>query len=124
MNPTLDDRITKTPGVCGGSACLRGRRIPVWGLVEHKRLGATDAEILQSIQEPPTQEDLDAAWAYAEAHSEEIEQEVWLNDAIMLEPAQVESSEDFIQQGRRIGLSDDQIRDAFDPPLTQYLPRV
>lgn len=26
--------IEKTPGVCGGSACIASTRIPVWGLVE------------------------------------------------------------------------------------------
>ena len=26
----MTDRITKTPGVCGGDACIRGHRIPVW----------------------------------------------------------------------------------------------
>jgi len=26
--------ITKTPGVCGGDACVEGTRIPVWVLVQ------------------------------------------------------------------------------------------
>jgi len=28
-----EQRIVKTPGVCGGEACVRGTRLSVWGLV-------------------------------------------------------------------------------------------
>ncbi len=31
--------IEKTPGVCGGSACIAGTRIPVWGLEERAESG-------------------------------------------------------------------------------------
>src|SRR5205823_922299 len=41
--PATTDRITKTPGVCGGDACIRGHRIPVWVLVGYRRLGLPDA---------------------------------------------------------------------------------
>ncbi len=66
------DRITKTPGVCGGSACIRGTRITVWGLFEWRKLGLADAEILQRVQ-GLNDADLDAAWQYAATHTEEIE---------------------------------------------------
>ena len=75
---TATERITKTPGVCGGDACIAGTRISVWGLVEWKRLGRTDAEITASIQ-GLTDADLQAAWEYAAAHPEEIEEAIRLN---------------------------------------------
>jgi uncharacterized protein (DUF433 family) len=70
--------IEKTPGVCGGSACIAGTRIPVWGLEEARRQGATEAQLLLSY---PTlrAEDLALAWAYIEAHRNEIEQEIRAN---------------------------------------------
>jgi type III restriction enzyme len=64
--------IKKTPHVCGGDACIRDTRITVWGLVESKRLGLSDAAILHSIV-GLTPADLEAAWAYYEQHREEIE---------------------------------------------------
>ncbi len=36
--------IEKTPGVCGGEACIVKTRIPIWVLVEARRLGYTDAD--------------------------------------------------------------------------------
>jgi uncharacterized protein (DUF433 family) len=119
MIPAVCDRITKTPGVCGGEACLRGTRLPVWGLVERKRHGATDAELRETFRPPLTQEDLDAAWAYADAHLDEIERALWLNEAIMLEQTGADVLADFIRRGWRLGLTDAEIRDAFEPPLTQ-----
>jgi uncharacterized protein (DUF433 family) len=78
MNTTtanLADRITKTPNVCGGDACIRGHRIPVWGLVLYRQLGATDTEVLRSY---PTinADDLAAAWNYYESHREEIDEAI------------------------------------------------
>ena len=40
--------IEKTPGVCGGSACVVGTRITVWGLVESKRVGYSESDLLIS----------------------------------------------------------------------------
>lgn len=76
--------ITKTSGVCGGDACIGGTRIPVWGLVESRRLGATEAELLSNYPHL-TAADLVNAWIYADAHSEEIEQAIRENEAVMQE---------------------------------------
>ena len=76
--PTATERISKTPGVCGGDACIRGTRITVWGLVEWRRMGKSDDWILAGIQNL-TREDLQAAWGYAAAHPEEIDQAIRLN---------------------------------------------
>jgi uncharacterized protein (DUF433 family) len=70
--------ISKTPGVCGGEACIDGTRIPVWSLVESRQLGITEAELMDSYPHLRAV-DLVNAWAYAEAHPEEIEQVIQKN---------------------------------------------
>jgi uncharacterized protein (DUF433 family) len=67
--------ITRTPGVCGGDACIRDTRHTVSGLVEWRRLGLSDARILEHHPDL-TQADLDAAWGYYEGHRDEIEQAI------------------------------------------------
>lgn len=46
--------IQKTPGICGGDACIRKTRIPVWTLVAARRLGASDADLLHYFVTPLT----------------------------------------------------------------------
>ena len=67
--------IQKTPDVCGGDACIRNTRIRVWGLVNCRRLGMSDAELLSSIL-GLTQADLDTAWKYYEEQREEIDRTI------------------------------------------------
>ena len=74
--------IKKTPGVCGGDACIGTTRIPVWSLVSDRRLGMSDARILEAFPDL-TAADLVNAWAYAEAHSEEIESAIIENEEAM-----------------------------------------
>ena len=71
--------IEKTPGVVGGDACIVGTRIPVWSLVNYRRLGASDAQILNDF---PTLRagDLVNAWAYAQSNSDEIETAIRENE--------------------------------------------
>lgn len=76
--------IKKTPGVCGGDACVGNTRIPVWSLVCDRRLGASDGIILESFPDL-TAADLVNAWAYADAYPEEIEQAIKENDEVMEE---------------------------------------
>jgi uncharacterized protein (DUF433 family) len=40
--------ISKTSGIVGGDACIAGTRIPVWDLVEYRRMGASDLKILEA----------------------------------------------------------------------------
>jgi uncharacterized protein (DUF433 family) len=77
---TATDRITKSPNVCGGAACIRGTRITVWGLANQRRLGATDAEILGAVQ-GLTPADLQAAWEYVRANANEIDRAIGENEA-------------------------------------------
>jgi uncharacterized protein (DUF433 family) len=81
MTDTTADEplIRKTPNVMGGEACIRRTRIPVWGLVESKQLGLTDARLLMDYP-TLTQQDLDAAWEYYAAHPEEVETAIHVNN--------------------------------------------
>ena len=79
MPTTATDRITKTPGVCGGDACIRGTRITVWGLAAWRKLGLSNPAIMEHVQ-GLTEHDLEAAWQYAAAHPEEIEEAIRLNE--------------------------------------------
>ncbi len=72
--------IQKTPGVCGGDACIREMRIPVWVLVQARQLGISEIELLQDYPDL-TADDLANAWAYAASHKEEIDQAILENDA-------------------------------------------
>ena len=79
---TVTERITKTPGVCGGNACIRDTRITVWGLVEWRRLGLANAEIRQRVQ-GLEEADLQAAWNYAARHPEEIGEAIRKNAELL-----------------------------------------
>ncbi|MGD1717706.1 DUF433 domain-containing protein [Dapis sp. BLCC M172] len=73
--------IEKTPGVCGGDACIAGTRIPVWVLVNARRLGVSESELLQDY--PSLQAvDLVNAWTYAEVYSQDIESAIRENEEI------------------------------------------
>ena len=71
--------IERTPGVCGGDACIAGTRIPVWVLEGFRRLGWADAKILASY---PTLRDSDraTAWAFVEAHRAEVDEAIRVNE--------------------------------------------
>lgn len=72
--------IESTPGVAGGDPCIVRTRIPVWTLVRARQLGATEAQILQSYPSLRA-EDLVHAWAYYDAHREEIDHQIQANEA-------------------------------------------
>jgi uncharacterized protein (DUF433 family) len=65
-------RITHRPHPDGVEACVRDTNINVWGLVEWRRLGRSDADILRSVR-GLTADDLDAAWDYYATHQDEID---------------------------------------------------
>ena len=71
--------VDSIPGVCGGEPCIVRTRIPVWVLEQARRLGASEAELLQCY---PTlrAEDLVHAWAYVRSHRDEIEQQIHENE--------------------------------------------
>lgn len=71
--------IRKTPGVCGGEACIEGTRIPVWVLVSYRQLGVKDADQLYNYP-TLTASDLANAWIYAAANPNEIAAAIQAND--------------------------------------------
>ncbi len=78
MTPTAS-WISRKPERCGGDACVRETRIPVWVLVNYRRLGGADAEILRAYP-ALTAIDLEAAWEYAAYNPEEIERAIRANE--------------------------------------------
>jgi uncharacterized protein (DUF433 family) len=71
--------IEKTPGVCGGDACITGTRIPVWSLVNSKKLGLTDGQLLDAYPSL-SREDIRNAWNYYAANKTEIEELIAENE--------------------------------------------
>lgn len=67
--------IEKTPGINGGDACIVRTRIPVWTIENYRRLGWSEAEILENF---PTLRavDLTQVWAYVATHEQEIDQAI------------------------------------------------
>ncbi len=81
LTQTISSRakgISKTPGVCGGEACIVGTRIAVWLLIEARRLGISEAQLLQDYPHISAA-DLVNAWVYADAHPQEIEAAICAN---------------------------------------------
>lgn len=72
--------IDEDPGVCGGEACIARTRIPVWLLVHARRLGASEAILLQAYPALRA-EDLVNAWAYAQLHPREIQEQIDTHEA-------------------------------------------
>ncbi|HZG65841.1 MAG TPA: DUF433 domain-containing protein [Herpetosiphonaceae bacterium] len=72
--------IESTAGGAGGEPCIVRTRIPVWVLVQTRRFGATEADLLRSY---PTLrvEDLANAWAYYRLHHDEIDQQIQDNES-------------------------------------------
>ncbi len=71
--------IESRPGVCGGEPCIVRTRIPVWLLEQARRLGTSEATLLQSY---PTlrAEDIVQAWSYVRAHRDEIDRQIRDNE--------------------------------------------
>jgi uncharacterized protein (DUF433 family) len=72
--------IEQSPDVAGGEACLVRTRIPVWVLVQARKLGTSEADILRAYPNLRA-EDLINAWGYYDAHKAEIEQQIAENEA-------------------------------------------
>lgn len=72
--------IEKTAGVSGGEACIVRTRIPVWSLENYRRLGWKEATLLENFPSLRAA-DLVNAWAYADAHGEEIDKAIQGNEA-------------------------------------------
>ncbi len=86
MASPTGDRITKTPGVCGGRACIAGHRVRVLDIVVwHEHQGMTPDEIVSQIPSISLG-DVHAALSHYYDHVDEIREE------IRAERAQVEKT--------------------------------
>jgi uncharacterized protein (DUF433 family) len=72
--------IQKAPEVCGGDACIRNTRIPVWSLVVARRHGVSEEELRSYFVTLLSLADVQTALAYFEQHSEEIELNIRQNE--------------------------------------------
>jgi uncharacterized protein (DUF433 family) len=71
--------IESTPGVVGGAPRIAGTRIPVWALVQYRKLGANDAELLR-IYPTLRAEDLVNAWSFYRVRTSEIDRQILENE--------------------------------------------
>lgn len=84
---TLDERIVRTPGVCGGKPRIDGHRITVQNIaIWHDRLGLSADEIASEYDLELA--DIYAALAYYFAHRSEVD-------------ATIEQGEAFVQEMRQ-----------------------
>lgn len=71
--------IESDPNVCGGAWCISGTRIPVWVLENSRRLGTSEADLLRDYP-TLTAQDLANAWTYVRSHTEEINEQIRVNE--------------------------------------------
>jgi len=71
--------IRKTPGVCGGAACIGATRIPVWLVVSFLKQGETDNGLLESYPQL-TGEHLQLVRDYYRHHTAEIDRNIQEQD--------------------------------------------
>ena len=82
MATVITDRITKTPGVCGGKACIAGHRVRVMDIVmRHEDLGLSPDEIVAAYPELSLS-DVHAALTYYFDNVDEIRNDILRNDEI------------------------------------------
>ena len=71
--------IETSSDILGGEAHIVRTRIPVWVLVQARRLGTSEADLLRSYPNLRA-EDLANAWAYSRLHRDEIERDIVENE--------------------------------------------
>ena len=72
--------IETDPTVAGGEPCILCTRIPVWVLVQARKLGASEANLLNNYT-GLSSEDLVNAWGYYRLRRDEIDQQIDENEA-------------------------------------------
>jgi uncharacterized protein (DUF433 family) len=66
-------------GVCGGEPCIIRTRIPVWVLIQARKLGTKESDLLAAYPVLHV-EDLANAWAYYRSHKDEIDEQISVNE--------------------------------------------
>lgn len=72
--------IEKNDKILGGAACIQKTRIPVWLLYHARKQNVSESELLRNYPGLKA-EDLVNAWNYADANSDELEEQIRLNDS-------------------------------------------
>jgi uncharacterized protein (DUF433 family) len=86
------ERITKTPGICGGRACVAGHRVRVLDVVIwHEQNGWSSDEIVSHVPSI-TLADVHAALSYCYDHREEIQEEIRAERALAEEVRRLQPS--------------------------------
>lgn len=69
-----------TPGISGGEPKIVRTRIPIWVLIQARKLGTSDADLWRCY---PTlrSEDLANAWPYYRSHRDDIDHQIRKNEA-------------------------------------------
>lgn len=70
-----DSWVTKRPDRCGGDACIRHTRVPVWVVANYLRLGGSEEQLFRNYPSL-TAADLELALAYADANRQEIDRAI------------------------------------------------
>jgi uncharacterized protein (DUF433 family) len=78
QNALISNMIRKTPGLAGGSACIRNTRIAVWTLISLMNQGADDQELLRNFPGLNLR-DLEVSRSYYANLKEEIDTEIESN---------------------------------------------
>lgn len=82
MATVITDRITKTPDICGGKACIAGHRVRVMDIVmRHEDLGLSPDEII-AVYPELSLSDVHAALTYYFDNVGEIRNDILRNDEI------------------------------------------
>jgi uncharacterized protein (DUF433 family) len=82
MSAVMTDRITRTPGVCGGKACIEGHRIRVMDIaIMYEHQGMSAEEIVEQYPSI-TLGDVHAALAYYYDNIEEIREDIRRNNEV------------------------------------------
>jgi uncharacterized protein (DUF433 family) len=76
MATAIGERITRTPGVCGGKACIAGHRVRVLDIVAWYELQGLTPDEIVSHAPSISLADVHFALAYYFEHVEEIQQEM------------------------------------------------
>lgn len=73
MENIITQHITRTPGVCGGKACIAGHRIRVIDIVVHHEMRGSSADEIVAMFPSITLADVHAALAYYFDNREEVD---------------------------------------------------
>lgn len=76
----LDPLLEKTHGVVGGEARIAGTRLPVWAIIQLRKLGASDGEIEIAFERRITPKELKACWDYYIKNMCEIDKAIRENE--------------------------------------------